>query len=181
VTVRASAALLALACGCGPLDDPGAGCPKPCPPSCPDSCLPTGYCEVVRATVDASPGLVLGLAPLTFALGDLPPSARVVLSGHALLDFPARKGLAAWGYTVDLFLYEAPDRIWVNGASAFLGVDFPVVLDFSRQRDASLVGILTEGLDAACKSDLFCLLVPGSYLEARVIDPSPWSSPPACK
>jgi hypothetical protein len=181
VSARAAAALCALACACGPISDPGEGCPLPCPPSCPDSCLPTGYCEAVRITVDASPGLLLGLSPLPFALGDLPPLAPVVLSGHALLDFPSRHGLAAWPYTIDLFLYEAPDRIWVNGAHEYLGVVFPVALDFSRERLTSPAGLLLVSLDAACKGDLTCLLVPGSSLEARLVDPSPWSTAPACK
>lgn len=179
-------ALLALCAACAPLLD-GDGCPRPCPAACAADCLPSGYCAVSRWRAGPEP---LPVADgLRLALGDLPPAAPVVASSHWVLDFANRSSSIPWDYWVRigaLLPGDAQARPALDLA-AFNAVAFPVLADWSADTATDAQGLLQlaftfvgDGRPGRMEQ-WGTVILPGTEISARLVDPRPWVAAPPCR
>jgi len=179
---------LAAALACGPIYSPS-GCPKPCPLSCANSCLPSGYCKEVQWAPVASPPVTRNAGDsLALTLGDLPPDAQIALSIHSVVDLVGRDRTIPWDYWIDLALDDSGTGVDVLDASAFNGIDFPIVGDWAGQMRTSAAGELDLQLNVVeCESRagrlaLACMtFLPATLVKAQLIDDTPWEVAPPCQ
>jgi hypothetical protein len=126
---------------------------------------------------------------LDLTLAGLPPAAPIALSFHGVFDFAARGRALPWDYQLVLSRVNA-DGVTrsdpVLELSGFNAVDFPVAGDWSGAGVADASGVAFLDLffeqcrERAGAVGGGCLVLPGSYLVARVVDPAPWEAAPAC-
>jgi hypothetical protein len=186
--VRVTLATLAVVCACQPLRDT-TGCPKPCPASCPASCLSMGYCSEVRYVPTVSPAVIRFQAEtLDLALGDLPPNAPVLLALHGVFDLVARGDTIPWDYQIILSRLNADTTATdLISVGAFNAVEFPIVSDWSGSGVSDSAGVVDLRMNlSTCwertgRADQGCVLLPDSFLVARVSDPTFWEAAPACQ
>ena len=125
---------------------------------------------------------------LDVALGDLPPDASVDLRFHGLFDLFDRGQTVPWDYWIKL------DRVETDGGftgaidvSAYNAVDFPIAADWSGQALTDSSGsvdlrlLFRECRERSGRGGQGCLVLPDSYLVAKVANTAPWEGAPACQ
>jgi hypothetical protein len=122
---------------------------------------------------------------LEIVVGDLPHGAEVQLTFHGLFDSGERAGASKWDFQLAL------DRLEDGAPVEMAQVEFydrpllPVEVDWTGTGKADSFGVvrlqiayrLCRGRPNYLPS---CLLLPGSFLSAELIDPTPWAEAPAC-